>query len=74
MGTAKREELACCTGWEEKKREGVVKVEHVGRGMRLYLLNGEMQAVGEGELGEIYIAGEGIAESYAGQRRRRSRA
>ena len=51
-----------------KKRQGTMKVEHVGRGMRLYLLNGEMQAVGEGELGEIYIAGEGIAESYAGKK------
>src|SRR6185312_12276942 len=49
-----------------KKRQGTMKVEHVGRGVRLYLLNGEMQAVGEGELGAIYIAGEGIAESYVG--------
>ena len=55
-------------GKGEKKRKGVVKVEHVGRGVRLYLLNAEMEAVGEGELGEIYIGGEGIAESYAGER------
>ena len=55
-------------GKGEKKRKGVVKAEHVGRGKRLYLLNAEMEAVGEGELGEIYIGGEGIAESYAGER------
>ena len=54
-------------GLGEKKCEGVVKIEHVGRGVRLYLLNGEMEAVGEGELGEVYIAGEGVAESYAGK-------
>ena len=50
-----------------KRRRGEIGMERVRGGMRLNVLNEEKEVVGEGEWGEMYVGGKGLALGREGE-------
>jgi amino acid adenylation domain-containing protein len=44
--------------------DGIVPIGYPVAGMRIHLLNEERRPVADGEVGELYIAGRGVAKGY----------
>ena len=57
-------------GMRGRKRRREIGMEQIRGGMRLNVLNEEKEVAGEGEWGEIYVGGKGLALGYEGEEKK----
>ncbi|QFG00393.1 amino acid adenylation domain-containing protein [Psychrobacillus glaciei] len=62
-------ETSICVSWWKCDRESseVIPIGQPIQNMKFYLLNEKLESVLEGEIGELYIAGVGLAKGYVNQ-------
>jgi amino acid adenylation domain-containing protein len=53
---------------EEERAQGEVSIGRPIRGVEAYVLDSDLQPVGAGEIGELYVGGAGLSRGYLGHR------